>query len=470
MPVVTLRRSDLTVADSGRSTTRSAHSTVTLVVAVLGFFVITLDAVVVNVALPSIRHSLGGGISGLQWVVDGYTLAFAGLLIWAGALSDRVGARRVFAVGAAIFVASSMACGLAPNVGILVTARLLQGAAAALMMPASMSLLSHTFPEGPARARAVALWAMGGVAASTFGPLLGGLLTVVSWRLIFLLNLPVGLAAIALTARITPTVRHLVPFDWIGQVVGVVAMATLTYGCIEAGVAGFTTPQVVLALAVAVAAWAVFLRVEARVAHPMVPLRLFRSTNFSVAVAVGFAFVVGYYGLPFVMSLYLQQVRHLSALATGAVFLPMALIGAVLTPYSAKLAERIGPRRVIGAGLTAMAGGLTLLAVVSQSAPIWAVSLLMLFAGVAGPAVMPPVTAILLNSVPSHESGTASGVFNTSRQLGGALAVAIFGALIGGPMNFGSGLRISLLLAAAVAAATGAASRLFRTTYTTTGD
>ncbi len=426
----------------------------------IGFFVATLDAVVVNVALPSIRHSFGGGISGLQWVVDAYTLAFAGLLLWAGALSDRVGARRAFAVGAGVFVAASAVCGLAPSLGWLVAARFVQGSAAAVLMPASMALLSHAFPEGPHRARAVALWAMGGVAASTSGPLLGGLLTLVSWRLIFFINLPVGAAAMVLTARMAPSPRRRASFDWAGQMSGVAAMGALTYGAIQAGAAGFAAPQVAAAFAVAVLSLAGFLAVEARVAYPMVPLGLFRSRNVSVPVAVGFAFVVGFYGLAFVMSLYLQQVRHLSPFATGIVFLPMALIGAVLTPFSARLAERVGPQRVIGAGLAVMAAGLALLAVVSSTAPTFVLALLMVLVGLAGPTVMPPVTAVLLNSVPKHQAGTASGVFNTSRQVGGALAVAIFGALLAQQPDFASGLRISLLVAAAVALAATATTAL----------
>jgi EmrB/QacA subfamily drug resistance transporter len=431
-----------------------------LVAAVIGFFVVTLDAVAVNVALPSIRHAFGGGISGLQWVVDAYTLAFAGLLLGAGALSDRVGARRAFTVGAGVFAAASAACGLAPSLGWLVAARFVQGSAAAVLMPASMALLSHAFPEGPDRARAVALWAMGGVAASTSGPLLGGLLTLVSWRLIFFINLPAGAAAVVLAARMAPSPRRRASFDWAGQLTGVAAMGALTYGAIQAGTAGFATPQVLAAFAVAVVSLAGFLAAEARAAHPMVPLGLVRSRNVAVPVAVGFAFVVGFYGLPFVMSLYLQQMRHLSPLAAGTVFVPMALIGGMLTPFSARLAERLGYRRVIGGGLAVMAAGLTLLAVVSPAAPTWALALLMVLVGLAGPMVMPPVMAVLLNNVPGQHVGTASGVFNTSRQVGGALAVAVFGALLARQPDLASGLRISLLVAAAVALAAAAAAGL----------
>jgi len=431
-----------------------------LAAAVIGFFVVTLDAVAVNVALPSIRHALGGGISGLQWVVDGYTLAFAGLLLWAGSLSDRVGARRAFLAGAGVFAAASATCGLAPGLGWLVAARFVQGSAAAVLTPASMALLSHAFPQGPARARAVGLWAMGGVAAATSGPLVSGLLTVVSWRLIFFINLPVGAAAVGLAARMAPSPRRRASFDWAGQLTGVAAMAALTYGAIQVGNVGFASPRVLSAFGVAVVSLAGFLAAEARVAHPMVPLDLFRSRNVAVPVGVGFAFVVGFYGLPFVMSLYLQQVRHLSPFATGAVFLPMALVGGVLTPVSARLAERLGPRTVIGGGLTVMAAGLALLAVVSAAAPAWGLAFLMIPVGLAGPAVMPPVTAVLLNGVSGKQAGTASGVFNTSRQVGGALAVAVFGALLARQHDLAAGMRTSLLAAAAVTVAAAAATGL----------
>jgi EmrB/QacA subfamily drug resistance transporter len=442
-----------------------AGSTVpALAAAVLGFFVITLDAVVVNVALPSIRRDLGAGMTGLQWVVDGYTLLFAALLLSAGALADRAGARRAFATGLVVFVSASAACGLAPSLGALVAARFVQGAAAAVMMPASMALISQAYPDPLKRARAVAVWAMGGAVASSAGPILGGLLTLIAWRMIFFINLPAGAVALLLLARTARSPRRPAPFDRAGQVTAVLAMGGLTYGAIAAGAEGFTAPRVVSAFVVALVALVAFLTAQARGAHPMVPLDLFRSRTVSVAVAVGFAFVVGYYGLPFVMSLYLQQLRGLSSLATGMMFLPMMVSGAVLTPFSARIAERAGARPLIAGGLVLMTTGLVSLAVVASSAPVWVLAMLMVPVGLAGPLVMPPVTAVLLNSVPRHRAGTASGVFNTSRQIGGALAVAAFGALLANQATFMQGLRTCLLIAAGVALAATAVSLLPRTT------
>ena len=217
----------------------SARGRLSLAVALLGFFVITLDAVVVNVALPSIHGDLGGGMTGLQWVLDGYTLLFAALLLSAGSLSDRFGARQAFGAGLALFVVASAACGLAPSVEWLIAARLVQGAAAAVMMPSSMALIGQAYPDPVQRARAVALWAMGGAAASSSGPVLGGLLTLVSWRTIFFVNVPVGVVALVLLTRVAGSPQRRAPFDWTGQAMAVLAIGGLTYGAIEAGAAGF---------------------------------------------------------------------------------------------------------------------------------------------------------------------------------------------------------------------------------------
>ncbi|MEK0098801.1 MFS transporter [Streptomyces sp. A475] len=427
------------------------HATATLAAAVLGFFVITLDATIVNVALPSIRDALGGGITGLQWVVDAYTLMFAALLLSSGALSDRIGARRAFAGGLSLFVIASVACGLAPTLPMLIAARLVQGIGAAVTMPTSMALVRQAFPEPGRRARAVGVWAMGGATAAAAGPVLGGVLSLVSWRMIFWINLPVGVLTLLLLSRTRPSPTRPAPFDWIGQITAILAMGGLTYGAIEAGDAGFGAPQVLAALGLALAALVAFLAAQAKVAHPMLPLTLFRSATMVVATGIGFAFMTGFYGLPFLFSLYFQQQHGLSALGAGIAFLPMMLLSALLTPFSARIAERTGPRVPVITGLVLMAAGSVALALVPASAPVWASALLLIPVGMAGPLVMPPTTALLLDHVPAEQTGTASGVFNTSRQIGGALAVAVFGALISGTSGFQHGLRTSLALAAAVA-------------------
>lgn len=440
--------------------TPSPGTRMALTACVLGMFVITLDAVVVNVALPSISRDLGGGISGLQWVADGYTLMFAALLLSGGAFSDRIGARTAFALGVAGFVVASALCGLAPNLTTLIAARFLQGIFAAVVTPSSIALLGQTFPDPRARARAVGIWAMGGAVASTAGPVLGGALTAISWRWIFALNVAVGIIALALLARTAKSTRRPAPLDWIGQLTAVLAMGGLTFGAIEGGAHGFTDPTVMAAFVVAVLALAGFLLRQARAAHPMMPLDLFGSRTFRGVVIIGFAFVFCYFGLPFFMSLYLQQIRGLSAVVTGAVFLPMMIVGAALNLFSARLVERFGRREVITTGLLLMVAGFVGIAVVPAATPVGVLSALMLLVGLGGPTVMPPATAALLDSVPAARSGIAGGVLNTSRQLGGALAVAIFGALLTHPATFVTGVRISSVIAAAVAIAAALSARL----------
>ena len=432
-------------------------------VAVLAFFIVTLDAVVVNVALPSIQDSLGGGVQGLQWVVDGYTLMFAAFLLTAGSLSDRVGARQAIGYGIALFVVTSVGCGLAPSLSLLVVARLLQGAAAAIMMPASLALISHAYDDPARRARAVAAWAMGGAVAASSGPVIGGLLTLVDWRLVFLINVPVGVVGLILLRRAAPSPHRPAPFDVVGQLTAVLAMGCLTYGAIEAGDAGLRSPRVLLAFLLAVVGAVAFVVSQAREQHPMVPLSLFESRTVSIAMVTGFAFMVGFYGLPFLFSLYFQQVRDLSPLATGVAFLPMMLTGLVITPFSALIVEKVGSRLSITGGLGLMALGLLVLALLPVTTPLWLLSAIMVLIGLGGPLAMPPTIAVLLNNVPEGLAGTASGVFNTSRQVGGALAIAVFGALVADPQRFMDGLQVSLLIASAVLmAATLATTQLPR--------
>ncbi len=342
-----------------------------------GFFVVTLDALVVNVALPVIGRGFGGGITGLQWVVDGYTLMFAALLLSSGALADRVGARRAFAAGLVVFVAASAACGLAPALGVLVAARLVQGAGAAVVLPSSLALLREAFPDQARRAGAVSIWAVGGAVGGAAGPVFGGVLTLVSWRLIFFVNLPVGVAALVLLARAGRSARRPVPFDWAGQAAAVLGLGALTYGLIEGGATGFGTSRVLAALAVGAAALGVFLMVETRVTHPMLPLGLFGSRAVAVPVAVGFTLNVGFYGMVFLLSLYLQQQRGLSALATGLAFVPMTALTAAGNLAGARAARRIPLRAQAAAGQLLMAAGLVILCL-AAAAPDWLLVVLMI--------------------------------------------------------------------------------------------
>ncbi|MER7687266.1 MFS transporter [Streptomyces sp. NPDC097610] len=455
------------MSSSVASTSRSGAEAVSksagsaLAAALLGFFVMTLDTLIVNVALPDIGHAFDTGITGLQWVVDGYTLMFAALLLSAGSITDRVGARQAFAAGLAVFVVASAACGFAPNLAVLVAARLVQGMGAAVIVPSSLALIREAFPDQAKRARAIALWAMGGSVGAAAGPVAGGVLTVINWRVIFFVNLPVGLLALFLLSRTRRSPRRTdTGFDWFGQIAAVAAMGGLTYGAIEAGADGFGALRVIAAFCVAVLAGALFLLAQARGKSPMIPMPLLRARTMLIASTVGFALNIGFYGMVFLISLYLQQARDLSPLATGVAFLPMTLLTAFLSPSAAWLARRFGARMPIITGQLLMAVGLVILGLAPRTAPTWLVVVLMVPVGVGGAIAVTAVTALLLDRVPAERAGTASGVLNASRQVGGALAVALFGALVAQRATFYDGLRTSLLIAAGLVLATAVTSPL----------
>ncbi|MFF9164420.1 MFS transporter [Streptomyces longwoodensis] len=422
-----------------------------LTAGLLGFTLVCLDASVVNVALPAIGSSLGGGMSGLQWVVDAYTLAFAALMLSTGAFSDRAGASRAYALGTAVFTLASAACGLAPGLPSLIGARVVQGVAAAVVLPASLALVRQAYPDPARRARAVAAWAAGGSAAVALGPVAGGVLTSAwDWRAIFFVNLPVGAAILLLLLRAPRSERRPAPLDLPGQVTAVVALTALTFAVIERGATG------AVALAVAVVAGVVFFRVEARGPHPVVPLGLFRDRTVAVAVATGAAVSVAFYSVVFVFSLYFQQVRGLGPLAAGLAFLPMTGLIAVTNVVAGKLAGRFGPRLPMVVGQwVAVAGLLLLLSVGADTpAPLVAVELVPLALGCA--LTVPPLTVAMMDAVPAERAGLAAGVLNAARQVAGGLGIAVFGTLVAD--GFATGMRLSIALAAVLLAVTGAFS------------
>lgn len=431
-----------------------------LAASLMGFFVIALDALVVTVALPDISSSVKGGMSGLQWVVDGYTLMFAALMLSAGALSDRIGASRAYGMGLALFTAASAACGFAPNLTLLIVARLVQGAAASLMMPASLALVRQAFPDAEKRARAIAIWTGAGAIAAAFGPVAGGALTsALSWRAIFFLNLPVGLIGLLLLTRAPRSERRSSPIDLPGQLSGVIALAGLTYGVIEGGARGFTTPQVLVTLVVAAVAAVVFLVVESRQKQPMMPLTLFRSRTMSVSAAAGFSINAAFYGSIFILSLFFQKAHGMSAFSAGLMFLPMTAVVAMMNLFfAAKIARRYGPRLPIALGQAGTAAALLGLLAVGNDTPTWVLALVVLPVAFAGSLSVPALTALLMGSVPAERAGSAAGILNTARQVGGALSVAVFGALVADPDTFSTGMHTSLVIAAALLASTAAAS------------
>ena len=427
---------------------KTAPRRAALVVAMLGFFVVALDAQIVNVALPSIRHDLGGGLAGLQWIVTGYTLMFSTLLLFAGTFSDRIGARRVYGIGMSLFVVASLACGLAPTLGLLIVGRVVQGVGAAFITPTSLALIRAAYTDDVARGRAIAYWALGGSVAAAAGPVVGGLLTQVDWRLIFFVNLPVGVAALLVLTLVSRSATRPARFDWVGQVTAVLALGGVTFGIIEGGASGFGAPSVLAAFALAILAGIGFVVSQARGRNPMIPLSLFRSRSMTTGLSAAFVTMAAFYGVVFLQSLYFQEVRGLSALETGLLFLPMTGMVAALNPLVARVMERVGFITTTVVGIVVMLTGLVGLSLLSTSAPVWVVSLVMVPIGVGGSFTVPPLTALLLNQVAADRAGTASGLLNTARQMGGSLGVAVFGAVLATGASFMSGGRLDLRVTA----------------------
>lgn len=452
------------IASSAPTSTDAPHRPGSaLLLASMGFFLITLDILIVNVALTRIGREFGGSTAGLQWVIDAYTLLFASLLLFAGNLSDRIGAKRAIGIGIAGFLVASVACALAPTLGALIAARAIQGAAAAIMLPASMALIREAYPDPAKRAHALGIWAVGGAVAGTIGPILGGLLTTFDWRLVFAINLPVCIAMLILLTRIARSAIRPSPFDWAGQALSLVTLVGLVFGLIEGGAVGFDAPIVVAALVVAAVALVLFLLVQARGAHPMIPLELFRSSGMRIALGVGFAFMVGNFGSVFVLSLFLQQHLGLTPLLAGLVFLPSAAFSITGNIISGTLANRFGPRVPVVTGLTCMVVGLLVVIIGAPTGSIWLVVICTIFTGAGGSVAMPPATSVVLASVPADRAGTASAVFNTFRQVGGAVAIAVFGAFLADRTHFIAGTQLSFVLAAAIIAAAAIAAVFIRT-------
>jgi DHA2 family methylenomycin A resistance protein-like MFS transporter len=425
----------------------------TLAAMSLGYAVVQLDVTIVNTALASISASLGGGVSELQWVVSAYTVAFAAFILTAGTLGDRLGAKRIFMAGFAIFTAASLACALAPNAEILIVSRCVQGFAAAILVPNSLALLNHAYADEKARGRAVGVWAAGASLALTAGPFVGGaLIALVGWRAIFLVNLPIGLIGLWLTSQYaTETIRH--PqheLDLPGQSAAILALGCLAGALIEGGALGFDHPFVIAGFVAAALIGVLFVWREAQARQPMLPLSLFRRRTFALSSVTGLLVNVAFYGLIFVLSLYFQEVNHLSPFATGLVFVPM--LGAVLPVNLAapRIAEQIGAPATIAAGATLSAVGcLALLAIAPGTAyPAICLQLIAISSGLG--LLVPPLTSTLLGSVEKSRSGIAAGVLNATRQTGSVLGVALFGSLVGGSGDFVAGAHASLVISALV--------------------
>jgi MFS transporter, DHA2 family, methylenomycin A resistance protein len=417
-----------------------------------GFALVQLDVTIVNVALPRMAIDLHAGVAGLQWVVDAYALTFAVLLLCMGYLGDQIGARKVYLSGMAVFALASVLCGLATNSATLIAGRTLQGLGAAAMMPCSLALLSHaTAHEHALRARAVGWWTAAGSITIAAGPIVGGLLmSVATWRSIFFVNVPVCLLGAWLTLRVPETERKAQHrhFDLPGQVLAILALTGLTMAVIEAHPLGWTHPLVLGSVAAVLLAVPLFVLVESRSPAPMLPLHFFKAPGFSVAVMYGIVMNFTYYGIVFLLSLYLQRVHGYSALRTGLAYLPLTATFFGVNVFSGWLVGKVGARLPMVLGALIDAAGFSLFLLLGASSPY----LLMLPAFALLPCGMglgvPAMTTTVLSAVDKHAGGTASGVLNSARQAAGAIGVALFGSLAGDRNELVvSGLHRSALIA-----------------------
>jgi EmrB/QacA subfamily drug resistance transporter len=417
-----------------RSQTRRS-SDILIVVVCLAQFMVILDISIVNVALPSIHDSLGFSQTGLQWVVNAYTLTFAGFLMLGGRACDLLGRRRVFLGGTAIFATASLCCAVADSQTLLVIARAVQGLGAAIISPASLAILTASFRDGHDRNRALGIWgAMAGLGGSA-GVLLGGILTQsLGWPAVFLINVPVGVAVVLAGRAIIPAAQEIAAdrhFDFSGCVLISGGLTAFVYGIVRTDTLGWGSPGVLVPLAVGMLALALFVFVEGTVARdPLIPLRVFRMPLLRAANMVVALLFAGIFAMWFFLSLYLQQVHHDDALTAGLAFLPMTLAIFTASSLAPRFVERFGVRPVLTTGMTAAAAGLLLL---SQVSPGGAYLTNVLPGGVlaaigAGFSLV-PATIVAVRGVPAQESGLASGILNTSRLAGGTLGLAALSTL-----------------------------------------
>jgi DHA2 family methylenomycin A resistance protein-like MFS transporter len=410
-----------------------------LVLAVMcaGMFLVLLDVTVVNVALPSIRSGLAAGVAGVQWIVDGYAVPIASLLLAGGTLGDRIGHGRVVMVGLALFGIASVCCGFAPMIGALIAARALQGIGAALLLPGSLAVITDTFPGRAEQARALGIWAGVSSLALPAGPLLGGLLvTAGGWRSVFLINIPMVVAALVLIPRLVRLspghgVRRL---DGPGLVTAIIALAALVFAVIEGGEHGVDA-AVVIASTITVLSGAGFWWAQRRAPWPMIPLELWRRSAFTGANSVALLMNLTVNGTIFVTTLYLQDVRGLSPMLAGCVLLPLFVPLAACAPLTGRLTARYGPRLPIMCGIVLAGIGAAFLFMVPVQGSLLTLLPVLLGLGIGAGLITAAVVAAAVRAVPAERSGLASGVNNTARQTGTALGAAIFGAVAGSPAS-----------------------------------
>lgn len=437
----------------------------TLAALSFSLFMIMLDNTVVNVALPSIQRSLHVGLSELEWIVNAYALMFAVLMLSGGKLADLLGRRKVFASGLVVFTLSSLVCGLASSAGLLIGARAVQGIGAAFMMPATLGIISAVFPPKE-RGAAIGIWAGVSAMALAIGPLVGGLITEhIAWSWIFYINVPIGALALVATAVLVPESRDrsaVQRLDLPGVLASGLGLFALVFSLIEANSYGWTSGRIVALLAAAVVLLAAFVVLELRQQAPMLDLRLFRDGTFAGANAVALMVSLAMFGVFFYLSLFMQNVLLYSPVKAGASFLPMTVLIILVAPVAGRLSDRFGSRWLIAGGMTLTAGSLLVFAQLTQGSSYWSMFPGLLIGGVGMAMTMSPMTAAALGSVPVNKAGVGSGVLNTFRQVGGALGIAVMGAILTSYVSvtprspawrgqFVQGLHTALYVSAAIA-------------------
>jgi EmrB/QacA subfamily drug resistance transporter len=415
-----------------------------LVICCSSLFIVGLDSTVINVALPAIGRDLHASVAGLQWTIDGYVLVLASLLMLSGATADRVGRRRVFQVGLAVFTAGSGLCSLAPGLGWLITFRMVQAVGGSMLNPVAMSIIINTFTDRAERARAIGVWGGAWGLSLALGPVLGGVLVdTVGWRGVFWINIPVGIAAIALTTRFVPESRAPVARrpDIAGQALLVVMLGSLTYAIIEGPALGWHAAAILTLFAVAAVSFVTFAVYEARRAEPVLDPRFFRSAPFAGSVVTAITAFAAMGGFLFLATLYLQDARGESALHAGLHIMPMAIIMAPGAVVSSRILARRGARLpMLASGLGLAAGGV-LLSRLTIASPTWPIVLAFCIFGIGAGMVNPPITYAAVSGMPTTQAGVASSIASTSRQVGTSLGVAVTGSILAaslhGPLRAG---------------------------------
>jgi EmrB/QacA subfamily drug resistance transporter len=408
------------------------HKVVVLLTMCFALAMAMLDNTVVNIALPTIQRELAASVSDLQWIIDGYVLAFASLLLTGGILGDRYGRKKMFLAGLTIFTLASLACGLSDSGLQLILARAAQGIGAALLMPGTLSILTVTFPPEE-RAKAIGLWAGVSGLALALGPTLGGwMVEHVGWESVFFINVPIGVVAFAVASRSvresrSDQTRHL---DLAGLALGTGGLFFLTYGLIEANELGWSDPAIVGSLVAAGALLAAFLGWEHRSTKAMMPLSFFRIPAFSAGNAVAFSVSLGMFSIFLFVTLYMQAIRGYTPFEAGLRFLPMTLMIVATAPNAGRVAQRMGARAPMTYGLLLVSAGLFGMTFVQPDTPYWTIAILFLVMGHGMGATMAPMTAAVMGAVGPQRAGLGSSMTNTSREVGGVLGIALLGTIL----------------------------------------